>query len=846
MTRKLLSLISILLVQFIAYGQAPDTCNVTTAERLYGGNVDDYGSTIISTSDGGYLLVGYTNSFGSGGFDGYVVKLDGTGAVQWAKAYGGALDDEFSQVRPTSDGGYVLGGYTESYGDPAGDAWIVKIDANGNLQWSTKYGDGNPNGDRLFDLIQTADGGYAFVGDHKYIPGTVDAMVVKLDANGNLIWAKGFDSGSSDEAPGIAEDHDSLVVSSFYLYGNGYNTAFMKIEETAGNVSWLRSWACDGRTNRIGTIWIQPDGYAIYGVNSDGFGITNPWQNITKTDFNGNIIYDWELHTTTPDQTMNGSMHPTADGGYIVGNFDMPWNPNSDIYITKIQSDGSIDWSRTYPQPGQQSPAGIIQTADGGYASLNSSTQGTANWDMYLIKTDSAGLTNGCSAVTASAYIRNPTIIPYAFTWPTIYDINFNPSLTITPTVTDATSKDSVLCLTVNFCHHLLLTGSDSICGIDSTMITYHSIRDSGCVTPIQWSVDTSYATIVGQTDSTVQLHYKQPGSVTLFGKIVSTCGVVSDSLPIDVIHTTSVALGNDTGFCAGGNVVLDAGSGFQSYSWNTGATTEQIVADSSGTYWVAALNPNGSCLSADTVAVTVFPSPVVNLGPDTSICQDSVYRFDAGIGFTSYLWQDGSTGEFFNATLAGTYWVKVDNSNGCTGSDTARILSVQPTPVNFLEPTAEVCSEGQQPIVITAIGSWAHYLWSDSSTGPSITVALPGVYSLQVSSSAGCTAQESINVIGKQCPFGIFFPNAFTPNNDGKNDVFRPIVYSLLDKFYMAVYDRWGVRMFETTNPSQGWDGTFNGHPQPQGTYVWYTQYTLQIGRGNEIIQKGSLMLIR
>src|ERR1700683_490492 len=182
MTRKILLLILLIVSRLIVYGQL--SCGVFTAEELYGGSNNDYGSFIITTSDGGNLLIGYTNSFGNGGNDGYLVKLNNQGVIQWSKAYGGPNDDEFAIGIQTSDGGYLLGGYTTSYGDPA-DAWLVKIDANGNLQWSKKYGDGNPYGERLNDLIQTADGGYAFCGDHKFIPGIVDAMVVKVDANGN-------------------------------------------------------------------------------------------------------------------------------------------------------------------------------------------------------------------------------------------------------------------------------------------------------------------------------------------------------------------------------------------------------------------------------------------------------------------------------------------------------------------------------------------------------------------------------------------------------------------------------------------------------------------------------------
>ncbi|HEV3327293.1 MAG TPA: hypothetical protein VG052_16875, partial [Puia sp.] len=672
MVKKILLLIFPIISQVIVFGQRPlskpillgaDTCAVVTAEKLYGGSGNDYSAGIINTADGGYLVIGYTNSFGSGGYDGYVIKLDRLSAVQWSKTYGGPNDDEFSRVRQTSDGGYILGGYTTSYGDPAGDAWLVKIDASGNLQWSKKYGDGNPYGDRIFDLIQTADGGYAFCGDHKYTPGIVDAMVVRVDANGNLLWAKGFDSGGSDESAGLNEDRDSLIVTAFYQSATGYDAVLMKLEETAGNTAWLQSWSFDGRTNRLGWLWVQPDGYMVMGGDADGYGVTNPNHIVVKTDFNGNLLYIQELHTSP--STISGWMYPTPDGGYVVENDETITDPNADLHFTKVAKDGTVTWSRSYPQPGLQLQGGIVLTPDGGYAGIAHTNQGGPNFHLMLVKTDSLGQTAGtCANVPITGMTRNPVVTNETFSWSTVYDIAFNPSLSISPVVIVASTADSALCQPIQLCLHLQLTGMDSICNL-KTPVSYASVRDTGCVSPVQWSIDTAYATIVGQTDSTVQLQYKQSGAVTLYGRIVNSCGMLQDSMAIQIIHTTPVFLGNDTSFCAGDSVLLDAGSGFQSYTWSTGAGTQQILASAAGTYWVAALNPHTQCLSTDTVSINVNPLPVVNIGPNTSICRDSLYEFKAGIGFSSYLWQDGSTNSFFFAGQAGTYWVKVTDSNG-------------------------------------------------------------------------------------------------------------------------------------------------------------------------------------
>lgn len=852
MTKYTLLLFPLILLSLALFGQqhslrkpiplgSPVICQSSTFDRLYGGSGADYASNLIPTSDSGYLLIGYTNSFGAGNFDGYAVRVDKLGNVQWSKTYGGTGDDQFNTACQTADGGYILAGYTTSYGDPA-DGWLVKIDAAGNLQWSKKYGDGNPYGERIFNIIQTADGGYAFCGDHKYIPGIVDAMLVRTDANGNLLWARGFDSGGSDECPGVLEDNDSLVVAAFYQTGTGYDATVMKIEETAGNIAWQKTWDFDSRTNRIGILFRQPDGYLITGVNSDGYGITNPYQNILKIDFNGNFVYDHELRTTP--NTMNGAVFPTSDGGYVVENFNYSFNPATDIFMTKVAKDGTIDWAKTYPQPGQQSPASVLPAPDGGYAALAYSDQ-SGNSDLLFIKTDSTGTTNGCTTVSVTAVNRDPVVTNENYTWSSQYAIAFKPTLPVTPVVTDQSTVVSTLCQSLDYCVDLHLSGTDSICDPAKT-VSYKAIRDSGCTSPVQWSVDNAYANIVSQTDSTIRLQFRQPGSVMLYGRIIGSCSIAQDSMPIMIFQPKPIFLGNDTTFCPGDSVLLNAGSGFQSYAWNTGDTASRIVASKGNIYSVAAVYPGSGCISKDTIAVSVYPQPVVNIGPDTTICRDSLYTFRAGGGFTTYTWQDGSSGPSFVAGQAGAYWVAVTDQDGCSASDTARILAVAENPKNFLDATSEICSEGQLPLQLNAIGTWRQYQWSDGSAGAATTIVAPGQYWLQVTNEAGCTARDTISVSAKECPLGIFFPNAFSPNHDGNNDVYRAIVYASLDKFYLAVFDRWGAKIFETTDPFIGWDGTFNGQLENAGTYVYFARYQVHGAKGSETVRKGTILLIR
>ncbi len=160
----------------------------------------------------------------------------------------------------------------------------------------------------------------------------------------------------------------------------------------------------------------------------------------------------------------------------------------------------------------------------------------------------------------------------------------------------------------------------------------------------------------------------------------------------------------------------------------------------------------------------------------------------------------------------------------------------------NFLKADTVKCDYNS--ITIGADTSFSSYLWSSGQTSQSIGLMDPGLYTLQVTDSNACTAIASENVIDSACPQYVYLPNAFTPNGDGKNDIFRPTFMGAASVFRFAVYDRWGRQVFQSASPSVGWDGTTGGKQQPAGTYVWFCQYKLY--KEPERVQRGTVLLIR
>ena len=175
--------------------------------KSFGGAYNDAGCSVQETSDLGYIIAGYTNSFGAGRFDVYLIKTDADGNEMWHKTFGGANEDVGRSVQQTEDGGYIIAGYTDSFGAGRFDVYLVKTDADGNLEWYKTFG--GPEDDDGYSVQQTKDLGYIIAGDTKsFGAGHFDVYLVKTDASGNLQWEKTFGGADIDGGISVAETSD--------------------------------------------------------------------------------------------------------------------------------------------------------------------------------------------------------------------------------------------------------------------------------------------------------------------------------------------------------------------------------------------------------------------------------------------------------------------------------------------------------------------------------------------------------------------------------------------------------------------------------------------------------------
>ncbi len=249
-----------------------------------------------------------------------------------------------------------------------------------------------------------------------------------------------------------------------------------------------------------------------------------------------------------------------------------------------------------------------------------------------------------------------------------------------------------------------------------------------------------------------------------------------------------------------------------------------------------------------DSIELTIdAPLTGIDIGNDTILCNGDILRLSPGDNFSSYTWQDASGNFFFSATKGGNYSVTVTDHCGRSYSDTIKITLIDKKVT--LGADISICK--METIQLSAKGKVISYTWSPAynvnstssqiiSIHPEITTA----YSVTALTQEGCVTKDTILVTVKDCPPDFFMPTGFTPNNDGKNDIIKPIVLAPLEHYQFSVYNRWGQRIFYTTDISKGWDGKISGVIQDTGAFVWMCTYKFYDKTG--VNSKGTFMLIR
>lgn len=346
-------------------------------------------------------------------------------------------------------------------------------------------------------------------------------------------------------------------------------------------------------------------------------------------------------------------------------------------------------------------------------------------------------------------------------------------------------------------------------------------------------------ASIVAPGALGVSIFPSQNSSVSLTASTASGC-TTSDSFFVLVNAKPVFSLGNDTAVCNYDSIQLAVPGTYSSYLWSTDNTGSIIQAAAAGMYWLTVTSAAG-CAASDSVMISHHPEPQPELGNDFTLCTGESKRLYPG-AFATYGWQDNSAASFFIVSDTGLFRVIVTDTNTCKSSDSIRVLAVYPLPADFLPQNDSICQFENMLISPNRNFNW--YQWQDNSFMPSFTASGAGEYILSVRDENGCFGKDSIRLVEKNCVEALYIPAAFSPNADAINDVFRVKLYGILSKFRMEIFNRYGERVFSSTDPNKGWDGYHKGKPATAGGYVFQCLYKFP-GK-KEWLKKGSLVLVR
>lgn len=455
-TTRIVSFATSLFLAMVTYGQPG-----IEWQKCLGGSDEDVAFSIQQTTDSGYIVAGWSDSNGGdasgnhGGSDLWVVKLDGSGNIQWQKCLGGSGTEGAFSTQQTTDGGHIVAGWSGSNdGNASGnhgglsDMWVVKLDGSGNIQWQKCLGGSGE--DMAWSIQQTTDGGYIVAGSTASNDGDVsdnhggfsDMWVVKLDSDGNIQWQKCLGGSGEDGAFSIQQTTDggyivagSTASNDGDMSGNhGSIDAWVVKLDGSGNIQWMKCLGGSGYDAALSIQQTTDDGYIVVGhtTSNDGDvsgcgGQGDTW--VVKLNATGTIQWQKCLGGTGEDGA--GSVQQTIDGGYIVAGSTASDDGDvsgdhgfTDIWVVKLDGSGNIQWQKCLGGSEDDTEASIQQTTDGGYivagrtGSNNGDVSGNHGWiDAWVVKLGPNGV--GIPETTPAQFsiAPNPTNGVFAITF---------------------------------------------------------------------------------------------------------------------------------------------------------------------------------------------------------------------------------------------------------------------------------------------------------------------------------------------------------------------------------------------------------------------------------------------
>ena len=365
-----------------------------------GGEGRDYAPSFYETEDG-YVVVGMTSSYGygngggnrDGSHDFMAIKIDKQGNLLWGRVIGGPEDERGSySVKPTLDGGFLLTGTTKSFGAGKTDLFIVKLDADGDLQWSKAIG--GAGAEAGMTTLETRDGYIALGDSDSFGAGEKDLLAVRLKTDGELIWAKTYGGTQADIASGIARVGEAFVIGgTIWSFGAGEADAGLIKIDPRGNEIWAKTI---GGNAGEGINWdgvrVTSDGGFAFGDRTGSFGAKGDGA-LFGIKLNPESDLEWSTMVDGPQEDVGWTMSETEDGYIAGGKLTLPGH-GGDVLLVKFDERGNYLWSRIF---GDEKLDEIeeIKPTQGGYVMAGVTRMVDPEGDFLVAKVNLEGFVGG-------------------------------------------------------------------------------------------------------------------------------------------------------------------------------------------------------------------------------------------------------------------------------------------------------------------------------------------------------------------------------------------------------------------------------------------------------------------
>ncbi|MDD5529555.1 MAG: T9SS type A sorting domain-containing protein [bacterium] len=375
----------------LATASAPDTLWT----RTFGGNKSDYGYSVQQTFDSGFIITGYTNSFGVGTpsySNVYLIKTNASGDTLWTKTFGGTNSDGGLSVQQTSDSGFIITGFTYSFGTGTpncSNVYLIKTNSSGNTLWTKTFGGSNT--DEGHSVQQTEDNGFIIAGlTNSFIYyNYYDVYLIKTNFSGDTIWTKTFGDTGGDYGSSVQQTQDGgfIIAGMTFSFGAGipdFQNVYLIKTNSSGDPLWTKIF---GGTNfdEGNSVQQTQDGGFIVAGETGSFGAGNRDVYLIKTNSSGDSL--WARTFGGTNYEGGYSVQQTQDSGFIVAGTTCPFGDGGDIYIVRTNSSGDTLWTKTFGGMGTDWGYSVQQTQDGGFIIAGTTKSfGAGNEDVYLIR----------------------------------------------------------------------------------------------------------------------------------------------------------------------------------------------------------------------------------------------------------------------------------------------------------------------------------------------------------------------------------------------------------------------------------------------------------------------------